>query len=332
MASRDRTATFVRYRAEARSTHQLDGHRWGGGGGRPMDTELRAFNQADGTLHAVTSHGGGGAQLPPRWVDVHEEIREHLGSIDQLRERLTVLRQRLLLPTFAEKVHEEEEIDRLTGEVTRLLQRCEVKVRQLGEFVHEPGIPGAERTIRANVQKKYAMEVQQVSAAFRREQRRYLDRLKAMESESATALVEVDSATGNGTAAAVAPPWQQPPSPRHEQVTAAYDPGFSHRQLSVLRSAEAHADERYQQVTRISRSIQDLASVVRDLATLVVEQGTVLDRIDYNIQEADVYTERAVEHLRQARRSQKRGLLHYCTLCLAVACVLMFLLLLLKLL
>ena len=325
MASRDRTATFVRYRAEARSTHQLDGHRWGGGD-RPADTELRAFNQADGTLHAVASHGGGGAQLPPRWVDVHEEIREHLGSIDQLRERLTVLRQRLLLPTFAEKVHEEEEIDRLTGEVTRLLQRCEVKVRQLGEFVHEPGIPGAERTIRANVQKKYAMEVQQVSAAFRREQRRYLDRLKAMESESATALVEVDSAAGNGAAAAVAPPWQ------HEQATAAYDPGFSHRQLSVLRSAEVHADERYQQVTRISRSIQDLASVVRDLATLVVEQGTVLDRIDYNIQEADVYTERAVEHLRQARRSQKRGLLHYCTLCLAVACVLMFLLLLLKLL
>ena len=41
-----------------------------------------------------------------------------------------------------------------------------------------------------------------------------------------------------------------------------------------------------QEIQSLSKSIQDLAVLFKDLNELVVEQGTILDRIDFNIESA----------------------------------------------
>ena len=40
------------------------------------------------------------------------------------------------------------------------------------------------------------------------------------------------------------------------------------------------------EITRLVNTINDLAVLFKDLSVLVVEQGTILDRIDYNIEQA----------------------------------------------
>lgn len=56
-------------------------------------------------------------------------------------------------------------------------------------------------------------------------------------------------------------------------------------------------DLRGKEISNIARSINELAVLFKDLSVLVVEQGTILDRIDYNVKEAKENMEQAIVHL-----------------------------------
>ena len=48
------------------------------------------------------------------------------------------------------------------------------------------------------------------------------------------------------------------------------------------------AQERDREVRNILQSINDLAQIMKDLSVLVIDQGTIVDRIDYNMEQVCV--------------------------------------------
>lgn len=43
--------------------------------------------------------------------------------------------------------------------------------------------------------------------------------------------------------------------------------------------------DRDQEIVAIAKSIEELSQIFKELAVLVIDQGTVLDRIDYNMEQ-----------------------------------------------
>ena len=60
-------------------------------------------------------------------------------------------------------------------------------------------------------------------------------------------------------------------------------------------------------LNQLLESMNNLASTFKDLKNLVVEQGTILDRIDYNIDTAKENTEKGKQHLINAEKLQKNS-------------------------
>ena len=72
--------------------------------------------------------------------------------------------------------------------------------------------------------------------------------------------------------------------------------------------AQAHAvadvdlRTRDRELTEIAKSIATLAELFKDLSVLVIDQGTLLDSVEYNIEQTALHVEDAVKELNVATR------------------------------
>lgn len=74
---------------------------------------------------------------------------------------------------------------------------------------------------------------------------------------------------------------------------------------------------REQEVNTIVNKIVDLNTIFKDLAHLVQEQGTILDRIDYNVESTQTRVFEGYKQLQTAEKYQRKNRKIYCIVLLA---------------
>lgn len=78
-------------------------------------------------------------------------------------------------------------------------------------------------------------------------------------------------------------------------------------QLVLVEQNTLMVEEREREIRQIVQSISDLNEIFRDLGAMIVEQGTVLDRIDYNVEQSCVKTEDGLKQLHKAEQYQRKN-------------------------
>lgn len=94
--------------------------------------------------------------------------------------------------------------------------------------------------------------------------------------------------------------------------------GMTQDQIETIMLNQQMAEERVKQFERIYSSIKSLHEMFKDMNTLVIEQGAVLDRIDYNMTLTHTRVQRARTELQRAAQYQSAGTFKLCVLFMIV--------------
>ncbi|GJU68304.1 syntaxin-43-like protein [Tanacetum coccineum] len=70
-------------------------------------------------------------------------------------------------------------------------------------------------------------------------------------------------------------------------------------QMAKLKKSEAFTMEREREIQQVGESVNELAQIMKDLSVLVIDQGTIIDRIDYNIQNVAATVDEGLKQLQK---------------------------------
>lgn len=259
--------------------------------------------------------------IPPAWTDQVEECQYALTRLNGKIQELDELHKKNLhRPTLDDSSDDQHQIEVLTREITRMFSNCHKLVDTIKRQSQNGNI--MEQRLAQNVMSSLVGSLQNASNFFRKTQNNYLRSLNLREERSkqyfSSALDQEFDA------------WEVDNDLENIDRVFSMGPSSSITQQQLLLLEEDNsriAEEREEEVKQIVKSIVDLNEIFKDLAHLVSNQGTILDRIDYNIERTSLQVHEGFKQLQQAERYQQKNRKMTCILGLAGVTLFMFILL-----
>ncbi|KAI9223815.1 t-SNARE [Blastocladiella britannica] len=334
MASRSRTALFVQLRQS--NPRRIDTSSGPGGGGARapagLDSEKVGLISADddrpsaggssGQHHAaIDMPTAPAAALPPAWVDTVDAIEAQLDRIAQQLAQLEAMHKKQLLPGFDDRADSDAAIDAAAGQLALAFKGVQTLIKRFGAAPpsgrRKPG--GAadppspqEIKLHKNVASRLASRASGLSTQFRSMQSNYLSRLKSRTLNTAPLFSlsddDEDPSTVGGSAA--------------QAFTAAQEQSVARNDVVLV--------EREREIEAIATTIGEIAELFRDMQNMVVEQGSLLDRIDYNLAETQTNVRKGNQELVVAQGYQVAARKKMMIFLLVLAIVFVILLLAIK--
>jgi syntaxin 16 len=241
----------------------------------------------------------------PTWVEDVDRVKDILQMIQQKMDDLQSLHASRVGSVFGKDLDDMEvRIEAMTRDITDQFRMAERILQKVGAATRRAG--GEEAAIGANVQRSLAKQLQELSVSFRTSQRKYLAEVQAQKGEGGGAqFAGIDLSTDEGNF-------------------------FTTQQVQVVDDLQDAIQSRDQEISKIAQSIEELGAIFKELAVLVIDQGTILDRIDYNMEAVVEHTKTGVTQLERAEKAQKNARPLKCIVCLVVTIFILLVLLVLK--
>ncbi|CAF0902955.1 unnamed protein product [Rotaria sp. Silwood1] len=306
MTSRNLTSNFLEFRNRAardRNFHDYE---------RSNDDRMALIQNEDEEVIQFEKN------IPPAWMDSQRRIQLQL---EQVRSRMKKLQQlhdkHLTRPDFDENSSEEKEIESLTKDITAMLNGCHTSVQQLSSQANKPQVNTYDKRLASNVVQATASALQDLTIKFRKCQSNYLHKLKSRKENFNRIMPDlaIDMHTN---------PFgdQNDPDKNFDQISLT-----SEDQLQLTSQNVEFLEKRDKEIREVLKSIEDVNEIFRDVAALISNQGTILDQIEYNIENTAVQIEKGNKHLTKAVEHKQRGLKFKLILIGVVVLVVLFIIL-----
>ncbi|KAN0004017.1 hypothetical protein ACTFIZ_010181 [Dictyostelium cf. discoideum] len=303
MATRDRTPSFNLIKSEYKNRRPTRHY------GNESDEDsnnvpLVSLNRGGNNNNSHNNNNDISLQqlnVLPAWMQRVNDIDVNLTKISQQIEKLKGYHDKNLLPDMSmeDQSDLERSIEITTAETTRLFHKTHDMIKNLGGG--KGTILSAEdMKMKKNIQSSKSAKLQSLSLSFRQKQRTYLTALQKR-SNSFSDLYNDQNDDDDGENA--------------------IDLDFTDELKQVVNAMEEEITQRDKEIRKIVASINDLSHLFQDISVLVVQQGTLLDRIDYNLNQTEAYTQEAVVEIDETNKIHKEYRTRLCILMILVALV-----------
>ncbi|KAG7177648.1 Syntaxin-16-like, partial [Homarus americanus] len=271
---------------------------------RNMYKRVEAYSDQDSLVNSEELENGlsgiSDGHLPD-WVGMVEEVQYNIITLKEKTKRVAALQSNLVRrPSLDDNTEEERQLTAHNNEIRRTLERCQMLMIQIK---HSGGGQGREETLNKNVVRSLGFALQE----YNRDEAEYylvtpgipfiavVQEFKLKEICTVCIIMSVLA-------------WTQD-------------------QLMFLADNTTQVQERDRAVQHILQSTVQLNQLFRDVAHLVSEQGTILDRIDFNVEHAAIKVEDGAKQLKKAEHYQHKNRNMKCILGLGGSIVFLIILL-----
>ena len=179
-----------------------------------------------------------------------------------------------------------------------MFKQCQSKLKRISLPDTNKKLSENDKSVRLNAMRTMGTKIQDLSRQFRSMQKQFVKQLQG-QNETGAQFYGLDEREGESETMSL----------------------VQNKMVIPDRSAD---------IQNIVKSINDLASLFNELSVLVVEQGSILDRIDYNVEETVNSMKTGLKDLEKAESYQKASYSTYCIGILIVVIVILTFMLLLK--
>ncbi|KAK2724040.1 hypothetical protein QYM36_002401 [Artemia franciscana] len=254
--------------------------------------------------------------IPPEWYEEFEEVEYQISKVkNRLKELKDLQKQHFIRPLLDDTSEEDRQIQEVTREITRTLGKCYGGLNSVQSCLQQYSPGSVEFKLAKNVSSYLVNVLQSLSCDFKSLQSSYFMRLQSREDRTAKYFKEPQPILGQ---------MKLFEGDIYEDI--AVDTVSPMQQLLLLEEDVAFAEQRDREVANVAKSIQDMNVIFKEVAQMVSDQGTVLDRIDYNIENTTLSVGQGVVHLKKAETYQKSAWKKkWCLILFAILVVLMIL-------
>uniref|UniRef100_A0A182PUB4 t-SNARE coiled-coil homology domain-containing protein n=1 Tax=Anopheles epiroticus TaxID=199890 RepID=A0A182PUB4_9DIPT len=277
----------------------------------------------------------------PRWIGKYDEANYLLFKIQERLNEVKKLQTAEVRSVLSdETATSSSTTESMMMEIKQLIFRCHDNISSLRRMDG-----GLEEILLKNIQKHCLVILQGLTEQYRTMQAHKTARtLKAVDSVNTLSgtihrstntsnpvdtfdnFLQLESTEGNRTGVSGSFDYEEDQLDDFFQLPAT-GLTINQKQIMLIQADNTKLlKSREDEVLRMTNSITDLNVIFKDISRLIQEQGTILDRIDYNIESAQVRVSDGLHQLQKSESYQRKNRKMHCIMLLA--CAIMFMIIL----
>ena len=241
----------------------------------------------------------------PRYMDMYEQCNNLLKDLDIEFNKLKEEQQKRIVPTFDETNTKliNQNIQMISDKMTKKLKKCKYLAKELKTLLANSSL---DDNIKINMYQNLLNRLAEISREMQINEEKYLQKYQELNG------YEESFITINN-------------SNNLDSIETFQSHAFNSNKKKVDISKE-----RNKEIDQMINTVNELKNIFQDVSNMVIFQGTILDRIDYNTYQSRHNIRRGNRELEESHESLKSGCLRRLNQILIIAIFIMSILIIFK--